>query len=53
MKRVPEIEGYDTPYLKCRILSGCAIIMPVQYIQSCFEYVKAVFNDNCADDEGI
>lgn len=53
MQRNPLIEGYDTPYFKCNILSGCAIIMPVQYIKPCFDYVKAVFDDICADDEGI
>lgn len=53
MKRNPLIEGYDTPYLKCSILSGCAIIMPVQLIKPCFNYVNAVFEDVCADDEGI
>lgn len=53
MERNPLIDGYDTPYFKCSILSGCAIIMPVQYIKPCFEYVKDRFNDVCADDEGI
>lgn len=53
MKRTPTIEGLKTPYLKCNVLSGCAIIMPVQNIKPCFDYVKAVFDDNCADDEGI
>lgn len=53
MKPNPVIEGLDTPYLHCSILSGCAIIMPTKYIKPCFDYVKAVFNDNCADDEGI
>lgn len=53
MKRIPAIENADTPYFKCNVLSGCAIIMPVKYIEPCFDYVKAVFDDNCADDEGI
>ena len=53
MNRVPQIEGQSTPYVRANILSGCAIMMPVEYIEPCFEYVKAVFDDNCADDEGI
>lgn len=53
MQRNPQIEGYDTPYFKCSILSGCAIIMPVEHIKPCFDYVKAIFDDICADDEGI
>lgn len=53
MERNPEIEGGDTPYFKAHILSGCGIMMPVEYIQPCFDYVKAVFDDKCPDDEGI
>lgn len=53
MKKNPEIEGYDTPYWKAHILSGCAIMIPVEYIEPCFKYVKERFDDNCADDEGI
>ena len=52
MKKNPEIENLDTPYLKAHILSGCAIMMPVEYIEPCFAYVKKRFNDICADDEG-
>lgn len=53
MQRIPEVEGRSTPYFQCSVLSGCAIIMPVQCIKPCFDYVKAVFDDICADDEGI
>lgn len=53
MSRIPAIEDIETPYFKCNVLSGCAIIMPVEYIQPCFDYVKQRFDDNCADDEGI
>lgn len=53
MEKTPAIEELNTPYISCSILSGCAVIMPVKYIKPCFDYVKAVFNDNCADDEGI
>lgn len=53
MCRNPSIEGCDTPYFKAHVLSGCAIMMPVEYIQPCFDYVKARYNDICADDEGI
>lgn len=53
MQKNPQIENLDTPYFKVHILSGCAIMMPVEYIKPCFEYVKEEFNDVCADDEGI
>lgn len=53
MERNPEVEGRDTPYFQTSILSGCAVMLPVEYIQPCFDYIKAVFDDNCADDEGI
>ena len=53
MARNPAIEGLDTPYLISHILSGCAIMMPVEYIETCFAYVKHRYNDVCADDEGI
>lgn len=53
MKRNPDVENVGTPYIKTLILSGCAIIMPVQYIKPCFDYIWEVFEDNCADDEGI
>jgi len=53
MRKTPEIEALDTPYLKCHILSGCAIMMPVEYIEPCFDYVKERFNDECLDDWGI
>ena len=53
MHRVPEIEGKASPYIRANILSGCAIMMPIEYIEPCFNYIQSVFEDNCADDEGI
>ena len=53
MRKTPEVEGLDTPYLKCHILSGCGIMMPIEYIEPCFKYVKEHFNDTCDDDWGI
>lgn len=53
MARNHEIEGLDTPYLIAHTLSGCAIMMPVKYIDPCFAYVKQRYNDTCDDDWGI
>lgn len=53
MQDTPGIKDCGTPYFKAHILSGCAIMMPVEYIEPCFDYVKKRFNDICADDEGI
>ena len=53
MKRNHEIEGCDTPYFKASILSGCGIMMPVEYIEPCFSYIKDRFNDECPDDFAI
>lgn len=53
MKKNAEIENCDTPYFKAHILSGCGIMMPVEYIEPCFKYIKSRFNDECADDFAI
>lgn len=53
MKENPEIENVDTPYFKCHIITGVALMMPVEYIEPCFSYIKTRYNDVCADDEGI
>jgi len=53
MERNAAIENLKTPYLEANILSGCAIVMPVSYIKPCFDYIAAVFENRCADDEGI
>ena len=34
-------------------LSACGIIMPIEYIQPCFNYIKQRYNDTCDDDYGI
>ena len=53
MEKNSEIEGLDTPYFRTRILSGCGIMMPIEYIQPCFDYIAATFEDACPDDWGI
>lgn len=53
MARNPEIEGLDTPYFLASVLWGPAIMMPVEYLQPCFDWIKDEFNDNIADDDGI
>ena len=53
MQRIPEIEGHDTPYIEAHILSGCATLMPLRYVEPCFEYVWEQFRDDCPDDAAI
>lgn len=53
MSRNPQIEGLDTPYFKAHILSGCGIMMPVEYIEPCFDFIREKFNDECLDDFAI
>ena len=53
MERNEQIENMDTPYWIAHVLSGCAIMMPVQYIQPCFDFIRSKFNDECPDDAGI
>ena len=51
--KTPAIEGIDTPYIETKKLAGCAIIMPVKYINPCFDYIRTIFNDECDDEIGI
>lgn len=53
MQYNPDLDVLSTPYLKTISLFGAAIMMPVKHIVPCFEYIKRVYNDNCADDDGI
>lgn len=53
MSRNPEIEGVNTPYFKAHVLWGAAIMMPVEYLEPCFDWIKGQFNDEIADDDGI
>lgn len=53
MSRNPAIEGLDTPYFKAHVLWGAAIMMPVEYLEPCFDYIKTQFDDDIADDDGI
>lgn len=48
-----QYENIGTPYLSVDIMSGCGVIMPVQYIKPCFDYIKTEFNDEIEDDMGI
>ncbi len=49
----PDLDKLPTPYLQTSSLFGAAIMMPVKHIAPCFEHIKRVYNDNCADDDGI
>lgn len=53
MERNPQIEGCDTPYFLAHVLSAVSIMMPVEFIQPCFDYVWEKHRDNCTDDGGI
>lgn len=53
MNRNPQIEMLDTPYFKAHILSGCGIMMPVEYIKPCFDFIREKFHDECPDDFAI
>lgn len=48
-----QYENIGTPYLSVDIMSGCGVIMPVQYIKPCFDYIKSEFDDKIEDDMGI
>ena len=48
-----QYENIGTPYLAVNIMSGCGVIMPVQYIKPCFNYIQSEFNDKIEDDKGI
>ena len=48
-----EFEHLSSPYLESRFVIGCGIIMPVQYIKPCFDWVKETYNDDIADDAAI
>lgn len=53
MSRNPEIEDLDTPYFKAHVLWGAAIMMPIEYLKPCFDWIKEQFDDEIADDDGI
>lgn len=50
MERNPEIEQCETPYFLCHVVSGCAIMMPVEYIEDYCNYVDKNFGENADDD---
>lgn len=51
--RTERLDSITTPYIATHYLSACGVIMPVEYIKSCFDYIKIVYNDDVADDTGI
>lgn len=52
-ERIPQIEGQDTPYFLANPLSGCGIMMPVEYIEPCFDYISTHLDENTPDDTAI
>lgn len=52
-ERISQIEGQDTPYFLANPLSACGIMMPVEYIQPCFDYISEYFGENVDDDYAI
>lgn len=53
MERNPEIEQCETPYFLCHIVSGCAIMMPVEYIEGYCNYADNNFGENADDDRTL
>lgn len=51
--KIPSIENLDTPYLETEVLCGNAVIIPVQYLQPCFDYIKEEFDDECDDEVAL
>lgn len=51
--RISQIEGQDTPYFLANPLSACGIMMPVEYIQPCFNYISEHFGEDVDDDYAI
>lgn len=52
-ERIPQIEGQDTPYFLASPLSACGIMMPIEYIQPCFDYISGHFGETVDDDYAI
>lgn len=53
LKQNDQLENLPTPYIKSKLVIGAGIIMPVQYIQPCFDWIKETYNDEIADDLAI
>lgn len=43
----------STPYLESKFVIGIGLIIPVEYIKPCFDWIKKTYDDNIADDIGI
>lgn len=52
-ERISQIEGQDTPYFLANPLSACGIMMPVEYIQPCFNYISTHLDESSGDDYAI
>lgn len=50
---IADLNGIGTPYFIAPTLSCCGIMMPVEYIQPCFQYIDQNFNEEIPDDEAI
>ncbi len=44
------MKNTHTPYMKANGLAGIGVIMPVKYIDECFDFIKRTFNDEIEDD---
>lgn len=53
MEKNTDVENLSTPYFIADTLSACGIMMPVEYIQPCFDYIHSTYNDECTDDGAI
>ena len=53
MRYDSKLDSLESPYLEIRVLSGQGIIMPIEYIKPCFEWLKSTYDDKIDDDKGI
>ena len=42
-----------TPYIETAVFTCCGTIMPIEYIQPCFDWIYKTYHDKIADDTGI
>lgn len=50
---IPGIAECGTPYFLARPISGCGVMMPVEYIEPCFDYIRERYDDAVDDDQGM
>lgn len=53
LHRNKSLDNLPTPYINSRFVIGCGIIMPIKYINPCFNWIKETYDDNIADDAAI